>query len=441
MSGKVGDNVFRASGVVAAAAAGLSWCSAIKTSAFCAEAGNGYFINTCGGAFEVTLPGSASAGDEINFTDYARTWATACKALTLNQNSLKFQGNASPKPEYDTEGATVRIVYADATQGWIPQLDKGTTFETPQTYEVRYLVVGGGGSGGWGRSGGGGAGGYRTVASIPAGVTVDPATPISITVGAGGATNGPSGGSGPGCFSYGYHGVDSVFSTITSAGGGGGSYNGAPYPPAQATAINGGSGGGGAFHGPGSSPASAGGLGNTPPAPAPLGGPQGFNGGAGTPVSSPGSAPQRAGGGGGGGAAVGTAGGPSGGGKGGFGATTDIFGSTPTAPSYGTCGPSPGRYFAGGGGGGVEAGTVGPVPDGGGGGAGGTTGAAGVGTVNTGGAGGGVGEGSSTAGAGGSGVVIIRRATACSCSTSGNAVVTDGDDTIHIFTGDGTFAP
>jgi hypothetical protein len=38
----------------------------------------------------VTLPASASVGDTIEFTDYARTWGT--NAVTINQNSLNFQG-------------------------------------------------------------------------------------------------------------------------------------------------------------------------------------------------------------------------------------------------------------------------------------------------------------------------------------------------------------
>ena len=40
MSGKVGDNLYRASGVVAAAAGGggLEWCSSIQSTAFCASA-------------------------------------------------------------------------------------------------------------------------------------------------------------------------------------------------------------------------------------------------------------------------------------------------------------------------------------------------------------------------------------------------------------------
>ena len=169
MSGITSNNPYRASGVVADAASGaIEWCASIKSTAFSGEAGKGYFINTCGGGVTVTLPAAASAGDQINFTDYARTWATACKALTLNPNCLNFQGNSSPNPVYDTQGATVKIVYSGATQGWLPHLDKGTDLETPQTYNVQYLVVAGGGGGAAGNvmnGGGGGAGGLRKVAT------------------------------------------------------------------------------------------------------------------------------------------------------------------------------------------------------------------------------------------------------------------------------------
>ena len=69
MSGKVGDNVYRASGVIAEAAAGFEWCSSVKSTAFCASAGKGYFVNTCGGGITVTLPASASASKSlINFS-------------------------------------------------------------------------------------------------------------------------------------------------------------------------------------------------------------------------------------------------------------------------------------------------------------------------------------------------------------------------------------
>ena len=167
--GESGDTISLACGASSTGFGAITWCSSVKTALFTAEAGKGYFINTCGGGYTVTLPATASVGDQINFTDYSRTWGTACKELTLNQNSLNFQGNTCPNPIYDTDGATVKIVYSGATQGWLPQLDKGTELETPQSYNVQYLVVAGGGGGGAMKTGtspgsptgegGGGAGG------------------------------------------------------------------------------------------------------------------------------------------------------------------------------------------------------------------------------------------------------------------------------------------
>ena len=147
MSGKVGDNLYRASGVVAAAAGGggLEWCSSIQSTAFCASAGKGYFVNTCGGAVTVTLPATASAGDTIELKDYKRTWG--CNQITINTNSLNFQGSASTDViTYDTTGQAVTIVYADATRGWLPTVDDDTPCKV--TYSVQFLVVAGGGGGG-----------------------------------------------------------------------------------------------------------------------------------------------------------------------------------------------------------------------------------------------------------------------------------------------------
>ena len=61
---------------------GTSW-QAVKTSTFTAVAGEGYFINTTSGAFEMDLP-AGSIGDEIAFVDYAGTFDT--NALTIDQN-------------------------------------------------------------------------------------------------------------------------------------------------------------------------------------------------------------------------------------------------------------------------------------------------------------------------------------------------------------------
>lgn len=138
---------------------------------------------------------------------------------------------------------------------------------------VNYLVIAGGGGGGSGTAGtywydgggGGGAGGYRTGASFAIGAS------FTVTVGAGGTVNQTGG-------SFGGQGFNSVFSSITSTGGGGaGGYNGR-------SGIAGGSGGGS-----GATTAGTGGTGTAG---------QGNNGGVGTATFE--------GGGGGGAGAVGT---------------------------------------------------------------------------------------------------------------------------------------
>ena len=124
MSGSIGDNVFRASGVIAAAAAGgLSWQDIETGSTMTAEAGNAYWINTTSNACTITLPASASNGDEIMFADYARTWGT--NGIVIDSNGLNYQGQDDTYDvEYGTDGQALHIVYSGATKGWIPTLDK-----------------------------------------------------------------------------------------------------------------------------------------------------------------------------------------------------------------------------------------------------------------------------------------------------------------------------
>jgi hypothetical protein len=63
---------------------GISWQSSIVTgSTLSAVAGNGYWIDTTSNACTITLPGSASVGDQIIFSDYARTWGT--NAITIDK--------------------------------------------------------------------------------------------------------------------------------------------------------------------------------------------------------------------------------------------------------------------------------------------------------------------------------------------------------------------
>ena len=57
----------------------VDWCTTAKTSPFTATSGDGFFVNTHGGAITVTLPSSPSAGDIVAFKDYNNTWDDACK--------------------------------------------------------------------------------------------------------------------------------------------------------------------------------------------------------------------------------------------------------------------------------------------------------------------------------------------------------------------------
>ena len=400
----------------------ISW-QAVKTSNFTAASGEGYFINTTGGAITMTLPASPSVGDMVALVDYAGTFNT--NNLTLNRNSSNVQG-AAANAVIATNQRAITFVYADATKGWIPVNDNTTdnygevyttatggtvttsgnfkihTFNSSSNFVVTaagnsaggtavtsYLVVAGGGGGA--NIGGGGAGGFRegraandsyTVSPLnaPAGITVSAQT-YPITVGAGG-TVGPA-------YNAKSKGSNSVFATITSAGGGAGQGNHNPGPQPQ-TDGPGGSGGGGNS----GDYTNAAGSGNTPPvSPA-----QGTNGG----TASNGNGGKWIGAGG-GGATVAGATADNNSTPGGTEATTHITGS-PVA-------------YAGGGGAGSYNNNTGNASPGGTGGRGGGTNpnrGATAGSANKGGGGGGqgltpTGNGQPDgAGAGGSGVVIIR---------------------------------
>ena len=94
---------------------GTSW-QAEKTNNFNAVAGEGYFINTTGGAVTATLPGSATLGDEIRFIDSSATADT--HNIIIGRNSHKIQGLTSDMT-ISTERAAFGLVYSGATQGWL----------------------------------------------------------------------------------------------------------------------------------------------------------------------------------------------------------------------------------------------------------------------------------------------------------------------------------
>ena len=423
-----------------------------------AEAGKGYFLDTNTGVIEVILPSSPSRGDTVVLADYGGNFATNNVIVNAGSNLIDSVETAGFGIGYklSTNNLVVELVYVDSSKGWLVQENEAKSSltaadDTNATYtaatggtvitdgdfkihvftgdgcfvvsnvgnaggsgsKVSYLVVAGGGGPSFDAGGGGGAGGFREGKFAPHPHTASPlaATPCSglevsvqtypITVGAGAAARSCGDGGYSGAPS-GLKGSNSVFSTITSTGGGGAQGNQPPY--GSGTTGNGGSGGsGGGSHRNAPGPLT-GGAGNTPP----VSPPQGNAGGAAAPSCGKGS-----GGGGGAGAAGGAVTTSPRAGAGGAGVATGIIPGT----CYGVSGPSPGRWFAGGGGGGYDQpGGLGGSGGEGGGGRGGARNPApepdvGVsGTANTGSGGGGMGAGnpSRAGGAGGKGIVAIK---------------------------------
>ena len=410
----------------------VDWNTTPKTSTFTAVSGDGFFANTSGGAFTMNLP-SGSAGSIVSVADYAGTWQT--NALTVTPNGTDKIGSINTSVTLSTEGQSVTFIFVDSTQGWVNTMDstsnvrgnpnlvasvsgacntlatapdcanvKIATFvgpgsftvtsssTTPANNVVTYMVAGGGGGGG-GSLAGGGAGGFREYKSPVTPYTASPlngnpgGTAITVTAQAYPITVGAGGAGGTATANKGTNGANSIFSSITSTGGGAGAGNTAPTRDGNP----GGSGGSNAYIP--SNPVLGGlGAGNTPP----VSPPQGNN--AGNSISD--SATYTTGGGGGGASAAGAAASSSTGGAGGAGVSTNITAS-PVA-------------YAGGGGGGTDNGAKGVGCGGAGGGGKGTSPPGGTpapqrpGAVNTGGGGGGGLGSSSTSGAGGSGIVIIR---------------------------------
>jgi len=393
----------------------IAWQSVVTAATLTAVAGRGYPINTTSNACTITLPASASVGDTIKFVDYARNWGT--NALTINQNSLNFQGNTSPNPIYNTNAQAVTLTYVDATKGWLPTVDDDVTLETPQSYDAEYLVVAGGGCGGGTSVGaGGGAGGYRTNYGGTA-ISLTPSIVYTATIGAGGVGATPQGTDG-GDSTLSGSDITDIVSTGGGAGGGNSTHGSAGGSGGGAGAPNFGGGGGTSI-----------GAGNTPST-SPV---QGYAGG----IGHDGALIHTSSGGGGGASQVGgdadqttSNGSWVRGGHGGNGTANAITGASVT--------------YAGGGGGSVDY-ASGSVTTGGAGGGGIGYFGTGTPTAGTDGLGGGGGGGDSDSPAiypnGGTGVIILRMATAdYSGTTSGSpTITTDGSDTVIKFLTTGTY--
>lgn len=310
-----------------------------------------------------------------------RSTAAITSILIYQSSSANFlTGSTFSLYGIASEGAAAKatggIITSDANYFYHTFLSSGT-FTPTTSLTADYLVVAGGGGAassntGLGGSGGGGAGGYRT--SIGGSALSLSATAYTVTVGAGGAGGTASSNT------NGTKGSNSVFSSITSTGGG---FSIRCGNPALGSSGTGGSGGGGSWY---RSPKGTGNEGGFSPV-------EGYNGGENLTTTNP----HGAGGGG-----AGAVGGNQNGTGGAGGAGSNSASAFATATGTGVSG-----YYAGGGGGAIG----GAGGTGGGGAGGGALGAAGTdGTANTGGGGGGTYANGGKGGTGGSGIVIVRYA-------------------------------
>ena len=101
---------------LAANTGGIVDWQAVVTSNTTMVAGRGYFVDTSSGAITMTLPSSATRGDEVHIIDYGATADT--NNITIGRNSHKIQG-ASSDLTVATERAAFTLVYVDSTQGWL----------------------------------------------------------------------------------------------------------------------------------------------------------------------------------------------------------------------------------------------------------------------------------------------------------------------------------
>ena len=339
-----------------------------------------HFMNYSNATTYKTVLNRASNGNRG--TDaYVNLWRSTSAITSIN--IYLSSGNITSGSTFSLYGIQVgdksqkaqggNIVTSDGTYVYHTFTSSGS-FTPSQALTVDYLVVAGGGGGGCQRGAGGGAGGYRTsIGGSALSLSLGKSYPVIIGAGGNGGINSGNVIAG--------QGSDSIFSTITSSGGGYGKANFQSGNPGGAGIAGGSGGGGGAAYSGGNAPGGAGNTPSTSPS-------QGNNGGSGADAASP------AGGGGGGAGAVGGNAPSAQGGAGGNGTANSISGTSIT--------------YAGGGGGGAFSGSGGTGGTGGGGaGSASTSGAAG--TVNLG-AGGGGGANTSDGGNGGSGIVIIRYA-------------------------------
>jgi hypothetical protein len=111
----------------------VAWQS-VQTASFTAVAGRAYPVNTTSAAITVTLPASPSAGNIVQLTDYAGTWAT--NNVTVGRNGSNINGSAA-NYTLNINRESAAFVYVDATQGWVVYAGFNTSSGTGITQVVQ----------------------------------------------------------------------------------------------------------------------------------------------------------------------------------------------------------------------------------------------------------------------------------------------------------------
>lgn len=183
---------------------------------------------TSGTPYSTTLQATDADGGAVTYSIQSGSLPTG---LTLNETTGQISGTPS-----DSGEKTVTITATDSGGN-----SSNRAFTLTDAVTVSYLVIAGGGGGGRSAGAGGGAGGYRTSFGTSGGNSaaeslLQVSGSFTVTVGAGGP--GMTAGSNP------PNGSDSVFSTITSSGGGSGGGHNENGNVSYVVGKDGGSGGG-----------------------------------------------------------------------------------------------------------------------------------------------------------------------------------------------------
>lgn len=110
------QRVAQAIAALASGGGGGGTLTSVKTANYTASAGEMVPCDTSSSSWTLTLPASPSAGDQVWWLDYDKTFGT--NKLVIGRNSQKIMG-LSEDMDVATDNANVSLIYVNSTQGWI----------------------------------------------------------------------------------------------------------------------------------------------------------------------------------------------------------------------------------------------------------------------------------------------------------------------------------